>query len=65
MASLWSIEDAATRRFILRFYEEGGASAPVLALARAQKAFIASGQPASSWAPFVVIGSTGLAPATH
>jgi tetratricopeptide (TPR) repeat protein len=56
VASLWSVEDAATDLFIRRFYEEAGHSAPGLALARSQRSFIREGRPVSSWAPFVVVG---------
>jgi tetratricopeptide (TPR) repeat protein len=56
IASLWSVDDAVTAEFVLRFYEEGGASTPVAALARTQRAFVAAGRPVSSWAPFVVLG---------
>jgi CHAT domain-containing protein len=57
LATLWSVDDALTRRFVLRFYREGGASEPVEALARTQRAFIAAGEPASVWSPFVILGS--------
>jgi CHAT domain-containing protein len=56
LASLWSIEDQSAREFITRFYGEGAPNQPATALARAQRAFIAAGQPASRWAPFVLFG---------
>jgi CHAT domain-containing protein/tetratricopeptide (TPR) repeat protein len=58
VASLWSIDDAATRELVVAFYDEGGAKRPALALARAQRRSIASNRPVSSWAPFVFVGST-------
>ncbi|MES1243403.1 MAG: CHAT domain-containing protein [Acidobacteriota bacterium] len=57
LASLWSVEDEAARRFVLRFYAEGGARDPAPALARAQRAAIASGEPPSAWAPFVLVAT--------
>lgn len=59
LASLWSVEDEATREFILRFYDEGGSAEPAAALARTQRRFIAAGESPSIWAPFVVMGSDG------
>ncbi len=59
LASLWSVPDDATRAFVLRFYGEGGVIDPTQALARAQRALIAAGEPPSVWAPFVVFGSAG------
>jgi len=56
VASLWSVGDAPAREFVGRFYREGGADHPAVALARTQRAFIREGRPTSSWAPFVVIG---------
>lgn len=60
LATLWSVDDALTRRFVLRFYREGGATAPVEALARTQRAFAAEGEPPSAWAPFVILGASRL-----
>lgn len=57
LAALWSIEDEPARRFVLRFYDEGGAAEAAAALARAQRFFIASGEPPAVWAPFVFFGS--------
>ena len=56
LAALWSIDDEATHRFITRFYREGGASAPIAALARTQRALMAT-EPVSAWAPFVLLGA--------
>lgn len=57
LASLWSIEDEAARRFLLRFYAEGGATSPTLALARTQRSFIADHADPALWAPFVLFGT--------
>jgi CHAT domain-containing protein len=57
LASLWSVEDEAARRFVLRFYDKGGAVDPALALARAQREAIAAGEPPSAWAPFVLLAT--------
>ena len=56
VVSLWSVDDAASQRFIERFYVEGGARDPAGALARAQRAMLASGEPAEAWAAFALIG---------
>ncbi|MCH9649332.1 MAG: CHAT domain-containing protein [Deltaproteobacteria bacterium] len=57
VASLWSVEDAATQRFIQEFYRQEGSNFPGAALAKTQRRWIAAGEEASSWAPFIVIGS--------
>ena len=57
LASLWSVEDEPARRFVLRFYEEGGVHDPAPALARAQRAAIAAGEPPSAWAPYVLLAT--------
>ena len=57
LASLWSVKDRTTREMVLGFYEQGGATDPAGALARAQRAHIAQGRPPSDWAPFVILGS--------
>jgi tetratricopeptide (TPR) repeat protein len=57
VASLWAVGDSSAREFVTRFYDNGGADDPVLAVARAQRDFIREGRPTSFWAPFVVIGS--------
>jgi CHAT domain-containing protein len=57
LASLWSVEDAQAREFVLRFYAEGGASDPAGALARAQRVAIGQGVSPHYWAPFVLFGS--------
>jgi CHAT domain-containing protein len=60
VASLWSVEDAATRAFAERFYQEGGGGGhPARALARAQRSLLQRGVPPSSWAGFVVLGDAG------
>lgn len=56
LASLGSVEDRTARELVLRFYREGGAADPAGGLARAQRAFLASGRPPSTWAPFVLLG---------
>lgn len=61
LATLWSVDDEVARRFVLRFYEEGGVRDPAAALARTQRAFAAGGEPPSAWAPFVLVGAAALA----
>jgi tetratricopeptide (TPR) repeat protein len=56
VASLWSVDDAATRALAERFYAEGGADRPAPALARAQRSLLAAGAPASAWSAFVLLG---------
>jgi tetratricopeptide (TPR) repeat protein len=58
VASLWSIDDEDARMFITRFYDEGGAEDSVVALARAQRAFLDAGRPPSFWAPYVHFGTS-------
>ena len=58
VASLWSIEDHEATELIARFYKEGGATDPAGALARAQREFLTEGRAPSSWAPFVLLGSS-------
>jgi tetratricopeptide (TPR) repeat protein len=57
LASLWSVEDDPARRFVLRFYADGGIRDPALALARAQRTAIAAGEPPSAWAPYVLLAT--------
>lgn len=57
LASLHSVEDETARRMVLRFYAEEPLRDPALALARAQRAAIAAGEPPSSWAWFVLLGT--------
>lgn len=57
LASLGSVEDEAGRRFILRFYDEGGDTDPAGALARTQRAFLAEGAGPRLWASFVLFGA--------
>ena len=57
LAALWSVEDEPARRFVLRFYDEGGIRDPALALARAQRMAIAAGEPPSAWAPYVLVAT--------
>ena len=56
LASLWSVDDGATRALAERFYVEGGARQPSEALASAQRRLAAGGMPASAWAAFIVLG---------
>src|SRR4030095_14251785 len=57
LASLWSVDDRHTREFVRRFYEEGGAVDPAIALAQAQRVAIRQGVSPKDWAPFVLFGS--------
>ncbi|OIO94999.1 MAG: hypothetical protein AUK03_06010 [Anaerolineae bacterium CG2_30_64_16] len=57
LVSLWAVDDASTGRLMAAFYRHllAGA-APADALARAQRALYAAGEPAYRWAPFVLVG---------
>lgn len=57
VATLWSVEDAATARLMRGFYGAGGASDPARALAEAQRAAIAAGVSPRQWAAFVVLAA--------
>jgi CHAT domain-containing protein len=63
VAALWSVGDAESREFVVRFYKQGGAVNPARALTQAQRAFIAAGRPPSFWAPFVHMGIASRSPA--
>jgi tetratricopeptide (TPR) repeat protein len=63
VATLWPVDDAASREFIMRFYEEGGAVDPARALSRTQRVFFEAGKPPSFWAPFVHMGIASRSPA--
>jgi CHAT domain-containing protein len=65
-ATLWRIDDVATARLASHFYESGSPGDPALALAEAQRAFIASSDFSSPyyWAAFVAVGD-GAASAHH
>jgi tetratricopeptide (TPR) repeat protein len=56
LASLWSVDDAATVALITAFYSHGGATHPAEALALAQRD-LARTHPASAWAAFVLLGA--------
>lgn len=58
LATLGSVEDAAARELVLRFYGEGGEREPAAALARAQRVAIRRGRSPLEWAPFVLVGSS-------
>gem|GEM_PF-4560715 len=58
VAALWSIEDAAAKRFSESFYlEHQGLSAPLQAVAETQRALIRQHTPISEWAAYVHLGS--------
>jgi CHAT domain-containing protein len=57
VATLWPIRDADAARFSEAYYQSLIATGkPVLSLQKAQRSLIASGQPPSTWAAFVVFG---------
>jgi len=56
VAALWSVDDAATRRFVEAFYAAGGADRPGTALSRVQAQAAAAGHPAREWAGFTLFG---------
>ena len=55
LATLWSVEDHAAQQMIHAFYEAGGATDPVRALAVAQRK-LASHMPMRQWAAFELLG---------
>ena len=56
VATLWSVEDAATASMIRDFYAARGDRHPHAALAAAQRKAIAAGVAPRQWAGFVVLG---------
>lgn len=57
VATLWSVEDAATAALVRAFYAAGGDRDPARALAMVQRQAIASGAPPSEWTAFVVLAA--------
>jgi CHAT domain-containing protein len=57
VATLWSVEDAATAVMIREFYAAHGDRRPHAALAVAQRKAIAAGVPPRQWASFVALGA--------
>jgi CHAT domain-containing protein len=59
VASLWKVDDDATRDFMLEFHRAVGRGGPATALQKAQHTLIAS--PGSAhpyyWAPFILVGA--------
>jgi tetratricopeptide (TPR) repeat protein len=58
VATLWSVEDAATAKLVQAFYAAGGERDPQRGLAAAQRAAIAAGVSPRQWAAFVVLGES-------
>ncbi len=56
IASLWSVNDEDTRRFMEELYRSSPSFNPAAALARAQRALIRDGLPPSRWAAFLAVG---------
>jgi len=56
IASLWSVNDEDTRRFMVELYRSPPTLNPAAALARTQRALIRDGQPPSRWAAFLALG---------
>ncbi len=56
IASLWSVKDDDTRRFMDELYRSPPQDSPAAALARAQRALIRDGHPPSRWAAFLAMG---------
>lgn len=57
VATLWSVDDRATREFVLDFYKENGATDPIGAVARVQRTWARRGAPAQHWTPYITLGS--------
>ena len=62
VASLWSVDDASTRRFSEYFYKEVLKSGPAQALARAQNRMAQQGEPTSTWSAFIYLGLASPSP---
>ena len=60
VATAWSVEDDATQRFVRALYDGLDVEHPAMALAAAQRSFIAAGEPVSTWGAYVVLGSPRL-----
>jgi tetratricopeptide (TPR) repeat protein len=56
VATLASVEDRVAADFTELFYRLGGASDPVGAVTRAQRAMAQQGRPVADWRPFVAVG---------
>ncbi len=56
LASLWSVDDQATRDFMEAFYRHDALSNPTLALAEVQREFVLQSRPASQWSGFMLLG---------
>lgn len=57
VSSLWPIDDAATARFMSRFYDRMGRGAgPRTALGEVMREAIQAGHPPHEWAPFYLMG---------
>jgi tetratricopeptide (TPR) repeat protein len=57
VATLWSVEDAATATWVSEFYAAGGDRDPTHALAVVQRRAIASGAPPRQWTALVVLAA--------
>ncbi len=62
VGSLWSTPDRASRELVQSFYAAGGASAPALALATTQRAWIADKRPVRDWSGFAFFGAASPPP---
>jgi CHAT domain-containing protein len=56
LGTLWSVDDAASRQFVLDFYRAGGANDPASALARVQRNWMLRQRPLTEWGAFVLYG---------
>ena len=56
LGTLWSVDDAASRQFVLDFYRAGGANDAAGALARVQRDWMSRQRPLTEWGAFVLFG---------
>jgi CHAT domain-containing protein len=56
LGTLWSVDDAVSRQFVLDFYRAGGASDAPRALTSVQREWMSRERPLTEWGAFVLFG---------